>query len=205
MDPASKWHQHPAERREDELRIGGHKVMKGWEAPLMRRMAQRLCAHADGGHVVEVGFGLGLSAGFIQEQGVTRHTLIEPHPECAARARAWARGLDGGAVEVVEDYWQNVPELLAGCDGVFFDTYADSRSTLIAENVLFLLTASQHLRPGACVALFWILPTLDEVQQRFLYRHYSRVEIEPVRVAPGKTGVSEVKELGFMLSILAVR
>lgn len=205
MDPDSGWDQLEAERTDTELRIGGNKVMKRWETPLMRRMAERLCTAADNGRIVEVGFGMGISASCIQEQGVASHTIVEPHPECLNTLKAWRSTYSERRIEIVDDYWQNVLHLFDECDAVFFDTYATSRQSLIEENSKFLLAASRRLRPGASVALFWILPTLDDTQQRYLFQNYSRVEIEPVAVAPGETGVIPLKELGFLLSILATK
>lgn len=205
MRPDSGWERLPAQRSEEELRIGEHKVMKRWETPLMRTMAERLCSAVGHGHIVEVGFGMGLSAAFLQAARVARHTIVEPHPECLARLDAWRRNLPDRDITIVADYWQNALHLFEDCDGVFFDTYADSRSALIEENLEFLCAAATRLRLGASVALFWILPTLDEAQQRCLYRHYRRVEIVPVPVEPGQTGVAPLRELGFLLSIVATR
>ena len=205
MDPDSGWERLAAERTDTELRIGGHKVMKRWEAPLMRRMAERLCAATNHGRVLEVGFGMGIAASYIQELGVASHTIVEPHPECLDRLRAWKSRYPGSRITIIDDYWQNALHLLHTCDAVFFDTCASSLQYLIAENSEFLLAASRRLRPGASVALFWILPTIDEKQQRFLFQNYAKVEIEPVAVDPGETGVIPLKELGFLLAILATK
>src|SRR5262249_11218396 len=57
------------------LRVSGQEVMQTWEAPLMQALARGVTR--PGGSVLEIGFGLGLSAGFVQELGPSRHTVVE--------------------------------------------------------------------------------------------------------------------------------
>lgn len=72
-------------------------VMMEWERPLMRRHAAAVCHR--GGHVLNVGFGLGIVDGFIQEHGVAEHTIIEvpapslPHSLARSPALWLARSL----------------------------------------------------------------------------------------------------------------
>ena len=59
----------------DTLHVLGHPVMSGWERPYMRALAE--IATAKGGRVLELGFGLGLSASYIQEHHPDEHVIIE--------------------------------------------------------------------------------------------------------------------------------
>lgn len=171
----------------------------------MNRMAEILCANIERTRVAEVGFGMAISATALQAQKVERHTIIEPHPDMFARLQDWRAQRPEADIVPVHDYWQNQTKLFAEVDGIFFDTYAEDVPSLIEENVSFLVQAAELLKPGAAVALFWILPTIDEVQQEILYRHYSKIIIERVEVEPGETGVVPLARLGFLLAIIAIK
>lgn len=72
--------------------------------------------------VLEVGFGLGISADFIQRQQPSSHVIIECSPAVLERLRAWAK--DKPAVRVVEGTWQLVLPSLGTFDRIFFDANA---------------------------------------------------------------------------------
>ena len=53
----------------------GWDVMSTWETPIMQKHADIVCAN--GGHILEFGFGMGISADLIQEYDIESHTIIE--------------------------------------------------------------------------------------------------------------------------------
>ena len=56
-------------------KLTDQQIMEDWQTPLMRVMAEYVSAsHGD---VLEIGFGRGVSATFVQEHGVKSHTIIE--------------------------------------------------------------------------------------------------------------------------------
>ena len=57
----------------------GGQVMMNWESPIMEKAAQYICHNK--GDVLEIGFGMGICADYIQAQGVNNHTIIEIHPQ----------------------------------------------------------------------------------------------------------------------------
>ena len=63
-------------------------VMMGWETPIMSASAAYVCQN--GGDILEIGFGMGISAGYIQSHSITSHTIVENHPDIIPRAQAWA-------------------------------------------------------------------------------------------------------------------
>ncbi|MFJ4384023.1 hypothetical protein ACIP02_06730 [Pseudomonas sp. NPDC089408] len=63
----------------DSLRIGDEFVMHEWERPLIRRMVEDLKLTPDD-RLLEIGFGMGISASILQEFGPASHTIVEPHP-----------------------------------------------------------------------------------------------------------------------------
>lgn len=57
--------------------------------------------------VCELGFGYGYTAEIFQQLGVTRHVIIEAHPEIAERARQWAMtNYPDKNIEIIEGFWQ---------------------------------------------------------------------------------------------------
>ena len=75
----------------------GIEVMMFWEVPIMRKAAEYI-SH-NNGDVLEIGFGMGICADYIQEQGVNSHTIIEGD---------WAN------LSLTDTY-----------DGIFLDTFGD--------------------------------------------------------------------------------
>lgn len=63
-------------------------IMHEWESELMKKHAEFVCER--GGNILEIGFGMGISAGFIQDENPVSHTIIELHPQIAEKAREWA-------------------------------------------------------------------------------------------------------------------
>ena len=96
-------------------------IMMDWEHPLMRRHAEITCQN--GGDILEIGFGMGISAQYIQEQDIDSHTIIEIHPEIAENAREWSK--DKENVKIIESDWYDVMDDLETYDGVFYDTEID--------------------------------------------------------------------------------
>ena len=81
----NKWLNKPARYSKNTLTIDGYQVMQRWEYPYMADLAK--IVSTNGGSVLEIGFGMGISAGYIQkDKKVAKHTIIECHPQVAARA-----------------------------------------------------------------------------------------------------------------------
>lgn len=96
-------------------------VMMDWEAPIMERMAAEVCHNR--GDVLEVGFGMGISAGFIQSHQPRSHTVIECHPQILERLRKHAGKTPG--MNVIHGMWQDVIGTLGdrAFDGILWDTF----------------------------------------------------------------------------------
>tara|TARA_R110002096_G_C14571704_1_gene720649 strand:+ start:571 stop:1134 length:564 start_codon:yes stop_codon:yes gene_type:complete len=96
-------------------------VMMDWEDLLMAASAAYVCE--GGGDVLEIGFGMGISATYIQSHTINSHTIIENHPQIIPKARAWAA--DKPNVTIIEGSWYGVKDTLSTYDGLFMDTYGD--------------------------------------------------------------------------------
>ncbi|XP_031493975.1 protein arginine N-methyltransferase 2 [Nymphaea colorata] len=103
-------------------------VMMEWEKPLMEAHAKAVCSSgADGGrvgHILNVGFGMGLVDTAIQRYSPLSHTIIEAHPDVYDRMirTGWTEKPN---TKVVFGRWQDVIPQLETYDGIFFDTYGE--------------------------------------------------------------------------------
>ena len=98
----------------------GIEVMMDWESPIMEKSAEFICHNK--GDILEIGFGMGICANYIQAQGVNSHTIVEIHPQIIEKLKVWANGKSN--VTIVEGDWNSVNGLSA-YDGIFIDTYGD--------------------------------------------------------------------------------
>ena len=96
-------------------------VMMDWEDPLMSASAAYVCQNR--GDILEIGFGMGISAGYIQSHSINSHTIIENHPDIIPRAQAWASGKSN--VTIVTGSWYEVKDNLPTYNGLFYDTFGD--------------------------------------------------------------------------------
>ena len=98
----------------------GIEVMMDWESPIMEKSAEFICHNK--GDILEIGFGMGICADYIQAQGVNSHTIVEIHPQIIDKLKVWAE--DKPNVTIVEGDWNSI-EGLSSYDGIFIDTYGD--------------------------------------------------------------------------------
>ena len=96
-------------------------VMMDWEDTIMSASAAYVCEGE--GDILEIGFGMGISATYIQSHTINSHTIIENHPDMIPKAQAWAA--DKSNVTIVEGSWYDVKDTLSTYDGLFMDTFGD--------------------------------------------------------------------------------
>lgn len=162
----------------DGLLVGGLQVMQHWEQPLMKRLAQY--ATRNRGRVLEVGFGMGISAQEIMTCGCNEYVVIEAHPEIAKHARAWGER-QSVRVTVIEDFWQNVVRDIGRFDGILFDTYPINDDPRSNNYHRFLPVAHNLLTPNGGITYY----TEDTREFRaehiaLLLRHFEQIELSVV-------------------------
>ena len=96
-------------------------VMMNWEDSIMKASADYVCEN--GGDILEIGFGMGIAADYIQANNVNSHTIIDNHPQVIEKLKAWAKNKTN--VTIVEGDWYSVKDSLATYDGIFYDTWGD--------------------------------------------------------------------------------
>ncbi|KAI9106610.1 hypothetical protein K1719_022138 [Acacia pycnantha] len=108
---------------EDKLMDSNSKaVMMAWEKPLMEAHAKAICS--GGGHILNIGFGMGLVDTAIQQYAPVTHTIVEAHPEVYERMLRTGWGQKEN-VKIIFGRWQDVLTQLETYDGIFFDTYGE--------------------------------------------------------------------------------
>ena len=96
-------------------------VMMNWEDDIMKASADYICGN--GGDILEIGFGMGISANYIQANSINSHTIIENHPQIIEKAKVWAEGKSN--VTIIEGDWHDVKDSLSTYDGIFYDTWGE--------------------------------------------------------------------------------
>ena len=164
--------------------LSDEEIMEEWQIPLMRAMAEVVTeTHGD---ILEIGFGYGVSATFIQEQSVSSHTLIECNDSVVEKFYEWKEFFKESKIKLVHGLWQDTIDDLDLFDGIFFHTYplneeeymkyVHGRATF-AEH--FFETAAKHLRPGGVFTYFSNeIDSLGRGHQRALFKHFSSVSLK---------------------------
>jgi spermidine synthase len=98
-------------------------VMMRWEESLMQSHVDVL--PVEGGDILEIGFGMGISADMIMKRNPASYTVVEIHPQIIAIAKEWAK--DKPNVTIIEGNWLDVLGEVGKkrYDGILFDTYGD--------------------------------------------------------------------------------
>ena len=104
---------------EDRILVDKKNVMMLWEHPIMEEVANYICR--DGGDILEMGFGMGISADYIQSHNIDSHTIVECHPQILEKLYKWAK--DKPNVTILAGRWWDVRRYFKKYNGIFHDTY----------------------------------------------------------------------------------
>lgn len=101
-----------------------NQIMQVWETPYMKSLAH--IATANGGDVLEVGYGMGISTGFIQKsKKIKTHTIIECHSVMIANCKKkYAKNIHRGRLVLKEGFWEDIVKRMPSksFDGILFDS-----------------------------------------------------------------------------------
>jgi len=181
------WEESKATYSTHELQILGQQVMQRWETPLMRAMAEIVTGNH--GDVLEIGFGLGISAGLIQEMGASSHTIVECNRDVFREAERWRASRPNPQIQIVLGRWQDVLNQLSTYDAILFDSYPTSEGEFLAE-VINSVTFAEHFFPFAArllrprgVFTYYTneIDSLSRQHQRILFDHFSSLTVSVIR------------------------
>lgn len=152
---AADWGKAPAVYDEHTLKILGKEVMEDWETGYMHTLAG--IATSNGGVVLELGYGMGISARAIQTANIDSHVVVELHPQVVQKcAQDNAGALSSGRMHVFSGLWQRVTPMLAArsFDGILFDTYPLNEQEMIGPHMYFFDEAFRLLKPGGVLTYY---------------------------------------------------
>lgn len=147
------WQDAPALFSEHTLTINNHPVMEDWEQEYMQALAAIACT--DGGTILEVGFGMGISATYVQSHPINDHIIIEANRDVFHRLTSFARQAQHPTTPLL-GFWQDVTPALAdqSIDGILFDTYPLSPEEIHKNHFSFFAEAFRLLRPGGILTYY---------------------------------------------------
>lgn len=138
----------------DTLRIDDQPVMEVWEKPYMEALAN--IAAEKGGDLLEIGFGLGLSASGVQKhKSITSHTIVEANGDVFESLKKWgAEEEKAGRPKVIpmHGFWVDIIEQLKKegkqFDAILYDPYPQNESEQHLHHMLFMNLAKPLLKSG---------------------------------------------------------
>lgn len=159
-DMKRTWAQSDVDVNETHLKIQGHPVMEAWEHPYMQRLAE--IASSQGGTVLELGFGMAISATYMQKNKnsaahpLDTHHIIDANNQQAARADKWAVETAKSKVVIHRGYsWDVAPGLRDGFfDGILYDTYPLQPGKVGTHHRDFINDAARLLKKGGVFTYF---------------------------------------------------
>jgi guanidinoacetate N-methyltransferase len=186
----NEWLENKANYTKKSLLIKGWQVMQYWEDNYMKDLAN--IATSEGGNILELGFGLGISAGYIQKsKKILKHTIIEAHPEVVKRAfRLFNKQFISGRMQILQGFWENVAPLLKdeSFDGILFDTSPLDQETVFFHYFPFFEEAYRLLKKGGVFTYFSDEPTTISPKHKKLLNKvgFKKIDYKICKVNPPK-------------------
>ncbi len=169
-------------------------VMMDWETPIMKRSAEWVTNGGKAESVLEIGYGMGIAASFIQGYQPDQHTIMELHPRVAERAEEYANQRNkyyssskatahkrvtimGGKdwyTELQKDFGKSG---LQEFDAIFIDTYNDNNLYKLKEYI------TKMLKPGG--RMTWWNPMEDKLPDINI-RKARGIEYEMIKMSDHK-------------------
>jgi len=134
----------------------GNYIQGDWDTPHMEFQAEITCR--SGGHILEVGFGMGISANHIQKQNIKSHTIIELNDEIYNKAVEWAKGKPN--TRILHGDWKTI-ELDEKFDSIFFDAIEQTPTDYVAR-LKFPLLILRFCKIGTNVTIYNHIGFADE-------------------------------------------
>ena len=154
FSPEDSWRDAEATFDAHTLTIQGHPVMEDWDDTYMQELA--LIASMRKGAVLEVGYGMGISARYIQKNNPERHIIIEANRSVFERLCAATRKTTT-TVEPLFGFWQDVTKEVipdGSLSGILFDTYPMHKEEIHQNHFSFFTEAYRMLKLGGVLTYY---------------------------------------------------
>ena len=161
--------------------LKGVEVMMDWESSIMEKSAEFVCHNK--GDILEIGFGMGICANYIQAQGVNSHTIVEIHPQIFEKLQIWANGKSN--VTIVQGDWSSVSGL-STYDGIFLDTFGDENLDKFKEFAL------SKIKSGGKIT-YW-----NNKEEEYNPYSFDLVSYNEVSVSPNENMYTLIKDNYYM-------
>ncbi|MEP3481324.1 MAG: amino acid adenylation domain-containing protein [Fuerstiella sp.] len=169
--------------------LSAEEIMEDWQSPLMQSMAEFTCQAGD--HVLEIGFGRGIAASYIQACQPDSHTIIEMNPYSVSDFfEPWKTQHKHKTIHLIEGRWQDILHQLDQYDAIFFHAFPMNESEFvefIAESATFaehfFETAAKLLKPGGAFTYMTTeIDSLSRRHQRALFQNFHEVQMKVQRL-----------------------
>jgi guanidinoacetate N-methyltransferase len=172
-----------------EVALSDDDIMEDWQVPIMRSMAAGVGeTHGD---ILEIGFGRGVAASFIQEHEIRSHTVIEANAHSVnTHFSEFKKRYPDRDIQVHHGMWQDKIDPLGTFDGILFHAFPLNEEDFI-ENIVNSVTfaahffphAAAHLKPGGVFTyLSTEIDSLGRGHQRALFQHFTSVTTSTLAV-----------------------
>ena len=151
-----EWAKKPAIFTKNSLIIANHQIMQRWEINYMKMLADIVAKK--GGNILEIGFGLGISANFIQKsKKAKKHTIIEFHPDVIKYCKKnYAKEIKNKKIKLIKGFWEDIVSMLPkeSFDGILFDPYPLARNELAKTRLIFFKEAFRLLKKDGILTYY---------------------------------------------------
>ena len=139
-----------------------------WEDQILSASAAYITEN--GGDILEIGFGMGISANYIQSHSIDTHTIVENHPDIIPKAQEWANNKSN--VTIITGSWYDVKDNLSTYDGIFYDTFGD-------ENMDNFSSSLNNLTKVGTKVTWWNNKTDESNYYNIPNVHYQAINVNP--------------------------
>ena len=155
----------------DKITIDGmdNEVMMSWEDDVMSASAAYVTE--GGGDILEIGFGMGISAGYMHSHSIDSHTIVENHPQIIPKAVEWASGKSN--VTIISQSYQDVTGSLGRYDGIFYDAFGDETVGNFSSSL------SGLTKSGTKVTFYWANEEQTDVPDTPPITSFQSVSVSP--------------------------
>ena len=183
-------------------------IMEDWQIPLMQEMANAIAE--DGGDILEIGFGRGISARMIMEHPINSYTSIECNDDVITTYfEPFKEEFGTKNINLCHGLWQNHIQSLGQYNGILFHTYPlndDEYAQYVNGSVTFAQHffehACNHLKPGGAFTYFSNeIDSLSREHQHLLLKYFSSFSVKVVALEMP----DDVKDTWWANSIVVIK